>query len=213
MRLLTNNQQNYDHDGALGQQGESEIDTAFVNEYLTNEPYFAVQPPKTTGRELFSDDVARSLVAQLKSRGKSDAAIVATITRITAESIARAYETFVMPQLKEGKFIDEIYVCGGGAYNPNIMKHLQTRFPQSKVQKFDGVAAKMDPSAKEAVLFAVLGYLAVCGRTVPISATAETQTPAVLGCITPGGNYRDVMRVVVQDGEFATNGVLGRVIL
>lgn len=213
MRILTDGEQHYDHDGVLGAKGEPEIDSDFVNTYLNNEPFFQVKPPKTTGRELFSDGVARSLVDKLKAEGKSPEAIVATITRISAESIARAFEQFVLPQLDQDKTIDEIYVCGGGAYNPNIMNHLQARFPSSKVRQLNDAAASMNPSAKEAVLFALLGYLGVCGRTVPISAASETQTPAVMGNITPGDNYKDIMRLVAQDSSFTSNGTLGRVII
>ena len=208
MRILTDGKEHYDRDGILGAHGESEIDEALVDEYLAHEPYFRVSPPKTTGRELFSDDVARTLVEKLAKQGRSHAAIIATITRITAESIARAYEQFVLPKSNR---IDEIYVCGGGAYNPNIMKHLQTRFQGTHVQRLDTAATGIEPNAKEAVLFALLGFLAVCGRTVPISEAYETQVPAILGCVTPGDNYRDVMAAVVRDAEFSTSGVLGRV--
>ncbi|GJN86847.1 hypothetical protein PLIIFM63780_010429 [Purpureocillium lilacinum] len=109
---------------------------------------------------LFSDDVARKLVEEMQGMGMVPAAIVATITRITAESIARAYKRLVMPLLGEGKSIDEIYICGGGAHNPNILKHLQAEFPEAQVMKLDDAPMKLDPSAKEAVLFALLGFLA-----------------------------------------------------
>lgn len=214
MRILTDGEKHYDRDGELGAKGEAEIDEDLVNEYLENEPYFQVKPPKTTGRELFSDDVARLLVKKLQALGKSPAATIATITRITAESIARAYESFVLPRL-EGGNIDEIYICGGGAYNPNILKHLQTRFPQSKVMRLDGAenVAKLDASAKEAVMFALLGFLCVCGRVVPLAADAEDTTPAVMGVVTPGDNYREILRAVAQDSGFDNCEALGRIVM
>lgn len=215
MRILTDGEKHYDRDGELGASGEGEIDEALVDEYLESEPYFHLKPPKTTGRELFSDDVARTLVEKLKAAGKSPAAIVATITRITAESIARAYEAFVLPRLREGAHIDEIYICGGGAHNPNILKHLRARFPESRVAKFDGApdVSRLDPSAKEAVMFALLGFLCVCGRVVPLAADAEDDTPAVMGVVTPGDNYREILRAVVQDSGFDNREALGRIVM
>ena len=210
MRIITNGKEHYDRDGILGAKGEADIDEALVDEYLTREPYFQLQPPKTTGRELFSDTVAQTLVEKMQNKTPpmSNEAIIATITRITAESIARAYEQFV------DKTIDEIYLSGGGAYNPNIVKHLQNRFPKSRVAKLDDmdIPKKLDPSAKEAVLFAILGFFCICGRTVPLPADAETKEPAILGCIIPGQNYRALLQMTVQDPDFENRGVLGRII-
>ncbi|KAM5342656.1 hypothetical protein ACJ41O_013622 [Fusarium nematophilum] len=213
MRILTDGKQHYDRDGILGAKGEADMDADVVNSFLAGEPYFQLKPPKTTGRELFSDDMAKALVDKMKAAGKSPEAIIATITRISAESIARAYEHFVLPQLGPGGRIDEIYICGGGAYNPNILRHLQDRFPQSRVLKLDDAPVKIDPSAKEAVLFALLGFLGVCGRTVPVAADSETTDPAILGVVTPGENYRDVMRAVVKDPGFSGGSVLGRILM
>lgn len=213
MRILSNGSKHFDKDGELGLKGEADIDDNFVNHFLASEPYFSMPPPKTTGRELFSDDVAKRLVTELQQRQLSNEAIVATITRITAESIARAYEQFVQPLLQEGRVIDEIYLCGGGAHNPNIFKHIQSRLPKSRVMKLDAAPFKLDPNAKEAVLFALLGYLAVCGRQVPLAADAETKFPATLGVVTPGPNYSQVMKTVVGSPDFGTWPVLGRIIM
>lgn len=207
MRILTDGEQHFDRDGALGLRGEAQIDETFVDEFLNSEPYFKIKPPKTTGRELFSDDVARELVKKLQGSGNSGEAIIATITRITAESIARAYEQHVLPQLKGD--IAEIYICGGGAHNPNILKHLQARFPHSRVLKLDDAPVKMDPSAKEAVMFALLGFLCVMGWCVPLPADAESQEPAILGVVTPGENYHSVLKKVAGDAGFGESKVLG----
>lgn len=211
VRILSDGKQHYDCDGALGARGEAEIDEKVVADYLASEPYFNQQPPKTTGRELFSDDVARRLVDQMRASGKTPEAIIATITRITAESIARAYDNFVVPLVKDGDYIDEIYICGGGAYNPNILKHLQARFPDSKVLKLDDAPMKLEASAKEAVMFALLGFLCVSGQTVPLAQGSESLEPAIMGVVTPGDNYRELMKQVVQKPDFGNHDVLGSI--
>jgi 1,6-anhydro-N-acetylmuramate kinase len=178
----------------------------------------------------------------LQEKGLSDNGIVATITRITAESIARAYEEFVNPEHGE---IDEIYICGGGAENPNLTSFLRQRFPRSSVRKlndatsprsmspegdgeFNGdnllsnsvAAADVDgfaveakvgipAEAKEAVMFALLGFLCVCGRSVPIASNETRAEQAIMGKITPGKNFGAVLRNALDAQE--TKDVLGRI--
>lgn len=238
VRHISGGRQHYDKDGVMGLAGQSELDSGFVHSFIDSIDYFARSPPKTTGRELFSDDMAANAVRQLRSRGISDNGIVANVTRITGETIARAYEQFVIP--KYGN-IDEIYVCGGGAYNPNLMDFLRKRFPGSIVSALDeatlgeaggevrnkeevlaqsaghqstasnGPARSGMPSnAKEAILFAVLGFLCVYGRTVPVAADEMNREDGVVGKITPGPNYRDLLRRAM-DGAVSTE-TLGRII-
>lgn len=207
VRLLSDGQKHYDHDGEAGARGENSINHDVVETFLASS-YFQQAPPKTTGRELFSDDMARDLVTKLRALRCSDDAIIATITYITAESIARAYEQFIIPRIGP---LDEIYICGGGAYNPNISRHLQARFPQAKVAKLDDLNLGISAAAKEAVLFALLGFLSICGRYIPVAGWAENREPAILGKITPGQNYHAVMRNVVSDSSFGVESGLGRI--
>jgi 1,6-anhydro-N-acetylmuramate kinase len=211
VRLLSGGKAHYDKDGEAGSRGEREIDQAAVEEFLSRK-YFQMKPPKTTGREIFSDDLTGKMIESLRSKNASisDDGIVATITRMTSESIVRAYEKHVIPVI--GK-IDELYICGGGAFNPNIMKWLGERLPQTKVERIEKVALGLRADAKEAVLFAVLGFLGVCGRHVPIAGFSENSQPALLGSLTPGENYRSVMERVVGAEEFTSAGVLGRIVM
>jgi 1,6-anhydro-N-acetylmuramate kinase len=246
VRILTRGPdvRQYDADGLMGAAGEAEIDQEYIKRYIASVAYFAEQPPKTTGREIFSDDMARSIVSDLQEKGLSDNGIVATVTRITAESIARAYEDFVIPEHGE---IDEIYICGGGAENPNLTSFLRQRFPRSTVRKLndatsprsmspegDGgvgvggdslspegeAAADLDgfateakvgipAEAKEAVMFALLGFLCVCGRSVPIASNETRAEQAIMGKITPGKNFGAVLRNALDARE--TKDVLGRI--
>lgn len=190
VRILTGEAQQFDIDGKIGELGEGQIDLAFVEDFLKNE-YFSLMPPKTTGRELFGDNVSAKVVKSLQDKGLSQEAIVATMTRITSESIARAYESLVIPQISSKK-IDEIYLCGGGAHNPNILKHLRNRFPHTTVQKIDKIAP-ISADAKEAVAFAVLGYLTLNNIRLPIPRFSESDTKVTLGNITPGENFGSLM--------------------
>lgn len=211
VRALSDGKLHYDKDGEAGSRGEKGIDFEAVEDFLAEE-YFQRVPPKTTGRELFSDDLAQSLIARLRVRNPSISpdAIISTITRMTAESIVRAYESYIIPRIGH---IDELYVCGGGALNPNLMAHLTARLPGTRVAAMEKQTLGLSAEAKEAVLFAVLGFLGVCGRQVSVAGGSESRDGVVLGAVTPGSNYRQVLDRVVADKEFLTKGILGRIIM
>lgn len=238
VRVLSSGKQQYDAHGRMARAGEGEIDDAYVDEWIAGIEYLARQPPKTTGRELFSDDMAGQLVADLQARGKTSAGVVATITRITALTVARALEDFVIPVYGE---IDELFICGGGAENPVIFDFLARRFPRCRVAKLNEATDPLSQSnghtnghkpgfsdlhtaasgstpgrsggipaiAKEAVMFGLLGYLCVHGRSVPVASNEQSKAQTIMGKITPGNNFADVLGKAQAVGERRT---LGRII-
>ncbi len=109
--------------------------------------------------------------------------VMATLTRLTADTIAEAilrtmnYEVGTMndelgtrnemPGAKTEKFILHssnfiVYLSGGGAHNPLIVKYLKEKLPEFKIQQMKKLG--IDGDAKEAVLFAVLANETVAGR-------------------------------------------------
>ncbi len=172
-----------DHDGTMARKGQ--IDATLLAEALSH-PYFLHHPPKTTGRELFGDTFASTLIADGIGRGLTPEDIIATLTAITVESIAGAYRAFGPTQ------IDEVLVSGGGSRNSFLMESLQVALPETKVMPsgMSGLAAE----AKEAVMFALLGHEALHGRPANLPhCTGATQT-VVLGKIVPGANYRQLFQ-------------------
>lgn len=181
----------FDRDGALASAGQ--VDEALLAEVLAH-TYFQQPPPKTTGRELFGDVFAAHLIARGVARGLAPEDIMATLTAITAESIATAYRTFGPAQL------DDVIVSGGGAYNPVLMARLQAALPAVHVQSFDEIG--LPASAKEAVLFALLAYESVHDRPANLPQATGATAPALLGYIVPGKNYRELCQQTLS----ATNG-------
>ncbi|ANB14734.1 hypothetical protein AWJ20_2341 [Sugiyamaella lignohabitans] len=187
MRHFTDGQMEYDVDGEWGKKGTA--DEEMVANFLENESYFKRALPKTTGRELFGDGVSIGLIEEGLRRGLSKYDIIATITRITAQAIVNDYNRFGagLPP------IDELYLCGGGAHNPNIVNYIQQSFPNLKILPLS--ITGIPGGAKEAVTFAFQGLEAILGRPLIIPDRVENKVPVVVGKVTPGPNYRKLQAV------------------
>lgn len=165
----------YDADGTTARRGT--VDETLLARWLAGEPYFALRPPKSTGREHFSYEYARRLCAEGAHLDPAD--LVATITELTVQSIARAYRDFLPA------FPSEVYLCGGGARNRTLHERLAAALAPARV---DSTAALgVDPDFKEAVAFAVLAWLRLAGEPTNLPTVSGARRAVVLGDVHPGG--------------------------
>jgi anhydro-N-acetylmuramic acid kinase len=181
--LITSGRQRYDRDGLLAARGT--VDEDWLRTLLTH-PYYQRQPPKTTGRELFGPPMAAELFAQGRARGLDDASILATLTALTAASIADAYQRFAPAP------VAEVIAGGGGTRNPTLMTMLRQRLDPVPVRTHEDIG--LDSDNKEALVFALLAHETWHARPGNHPALTGADHPVVMGQIVPGANYADLIR-------------------
>ncbi len=162
----------YDEDGAWAARGR--VDEPLLAALL-DEAYFRQPAPKSTGRDLFH---AQWLDAKLAGfPGLDPADVQATLTRLTAVTIARAIRD-------EKAAADAVYVCGGGAYNGTLLRGIADALGNgAKVASTAelGVA----PNRVEALAFAWLGYRFKRREPGNLPAVTGAKGPRVLGALYP----------------------------
>ncbi|MEO7402432.1 MAG: anhydro-N-acetylmuramic acid kinase [Burkholderiales bacterium] len=139
---------------------------------LLAEPFFALAPPKSTGRDLFNRAWLDRHIA-----GRTDIADVqATLAELTAQSLAAAIAaTCGMPA--------ELVLCGGGVHNRDLVARIGRALPKTKVVASD--AFGLDPDYVEAVAFAWLAWCAHTGRPGNLPSVTGARGLRVLGALHP----------------------------
>jgi anhydro-N-acetylmuramic acid kinase len=162
----------YDEDGRFA--ASAKADPRLLQRLLT-EPYLALPAPKSTGRELFQ---RQWLQAHLAQSGLDPAVVQSTLCEFTATSIAMAIRGIA------GVRPSAVLVCGGGAYNSELMRRLASRMPDTRTEStaVHGVA----PEHVEAAGFAWLAQAFIEGRPGNIVAVTGARGPRVLGALYRG---------------------------
>lgn len=166
---LTNGEQAYDAGGQIGMTGE--VDYELLAELMAD-PYLDQAPPKTTGREYYGT----AMVDEILAHRPISAHVIATATAFTAQSIADAYRQW-LPQVP-----DEVYINGGGARNPLLMRMLADALDGPRVLPTDELGVNAD--AKEAMAFALMAHDALAGLPTNIPGATGASRPVVLGKLT-----------------------------
>ncbi|AKU18525.1 anhydro-N-acetylmuramic acid kinase [Luteipulveratus mongoliensis] len=167
---ITDGRESRDTDGRLARSGTVRTD---LLEALLDEPYYALPAPKSTGRELFTTSYADRFLAQLPL--VSDADLVATLTELTATTVANSLAAYG---------ISDLVTSGGGVHNPALMDALRRHLPGVDVRRTDDLGLPADD--KEAYLMALVGYLTWHQVPGVLPGMTGSHEPRVLGRINLG---------------------------
>lgn len=160
----------YDRDGAWAKTG-TPIPT-LLDAWL-RDPYFALPPPKSTGREYFHGDW---LDRHLAGKSWAPADVQATLIELTARTITDGITALPFA-------VNAVYVCGGGAYNHCLMTRLETLlYPRQLASTTQlGIA----PEWVEAAAFAWLAQQTLHGKPSNLPSATGATGHRILGAIYP----------------------------
>ena len=170
----TNGAERFDRDGAAAARGK--VCEALL-QMLTQDAYYTLPLPKSTGREHFGEQYTAKLLSYGQEHGLSFDDLAATATELTAWSIADAYTRYVLPQYRA----TELIAGGGGSYNPTLLAALTRRLGAHGVNVRTQENLGLSSDAKEAVAFALLGDRFLAGLPNVLPTVTGAQHAAVMG--------------------------------
>ena len=157
----------YDHNGSWAAQGTP------IPKLLTQmkaDGFFSLPAPKSTGRELFNINWLNNQLADFSEAAPQD--IQATLLSLTAESISESI--LGLPQT-----IDEVFVCGGGAFNGSLMDTLTAKLTQIATTDALGIS----PSWVVCCAFAWLAKQRMASMAGNLTSVTGANRHAVLGAV------------------------------
>jgi len=161
----------YDAGGAWAASGNA---SGELLQIMLADEYFALPAPKSTGFEYFNNDW---LNARLRSLGTTTLAAVdvqATLSELSARSIAAAI-------LGGMPAVDEVFVCGGGVHNPDLLQRIANCLAPATVAST--AACGLHPDWVEAAAFAWLAMRRLDGKPGNLPAVTGASRPELLGAV------------------------------
>jgi len=144
---------------------------------LLAHPFLQRKAPKSTGREIFGDDIIQKIIAWPSI---SDADRIATACSFTADAIVASIA--FIPD-KPANWL----ICGGGVRNLHLMHLLKEKLAPASVQSTD--VAGIPAQAVEAISFALLARHTLMGSNNTLAPVTGAHHDSCGGQITPGNNW------------------------
>lgn len=179
VELISEGKRHYDREGQIASRGFVSLK---LLRHLLSHSFIRKRPPKSAGREEFGENFVRELFKKGRSLRLRDEDLVATATALTATSIAENYRRFVFPL----SVPDEVIFCGGGVHNRSLMRMIRSELPGIRISTSDDYQPDISSDAAEAVLFALLGFQTLRGKSGNLPSVTGARHPTILGKIIPG---------------------------
>ena len=166
--------QRFDADGLWAAQGQVRQELLAV---ALQEPFFARRPPKSTGRDLFDEALLQAWLARCPGASSwPNCDVQATLTELTALAAAQALQ-------QEAPQTRQLLVCGGGAFNAQLMQRLAAALPEVQVRST--ADAGIPPDQVEAMAFAWLARAFMDRHAGNLPAVTGAHGLRVLGALYP----------------------------
>lgn len=175
-RRITGGEHACDRGGELAARGQVLPD---LLDDLLAEPYYALDAPKSTGKELFHGDYLDEVLARYTTRNGEPRPhdVIATLTRLTARTVAEACR-------RHG--VTSVVASGGGTRNPTLMAALREELGDATLATTDRLG--LPEGAKEAVLMTVLGWFTWHGLPAALPSVTGATHATLAGRLTPGSS-------------------------
>ena len=152
----TNSSLTFDENGSLASLGIPKLE--IIDKWL-RDPFFYLEPPRSTGREQFGFQYLQKRKKELGDISKED--LISTLTTFTASIISQDLDNLF--KLKQIRLI-ELLVAGGGSKNLFLMRQLQKQCCGVHVRPINEIGV---PSQyREALVFATLSWWNFLGKKV-----------------------------------------------
>lgn len=155
----------YDKEGAMARNGQIDAPLLTALEALA---YYAQKSPKTLGKEWFEDNMLPLI--------DNDAPLCDTLRTVTEHIAMR------IVAVAHDNGLKTILVTGGGAYNTFLMERLQQLAPDCELV----LPHKTVIEFKEAIIFALLGYLRACNQENILHTATGAHKNCIAGDMTGG---------------------------
>ncbi len=157
----------FDKDGDWARTGQ--VNDSLLTVFCAD-PFFSVEPPKSTGTDYFSPSWLHSQLDQLDN-DLAPEDVQATLTELTAQSIVSSI-TKISPKTYQ------LFICGGGAHNRYLMERI-TQLSGSYAQTSDTLG--ISPDWVEAMAFAWLARQTIKGLPGNLPEVTGAKKAVILG--------------------------------
>jgi anhydro-N-acetylmuramic acid kinase len=152
---------------------------------LRSEPFFALPPPKSTGRDLFDGNWLAMHAANFGQARPED--VQATLSALTAHTLADAIAA-------HASSVETVYVCGGGAYNVELLQQLRKALAEHRIHAIVTSTKELGilPNHVEALAFAWLAQRFDARQAGNLPAVTGASGLRVLGALYPAGSLERI---------------------